>query len=156
MIWSAYEHHITSNFLKAVRPHHFKSLKRPFLNTLIHIQLLLHLLVGQKEKIYPIYFVKKQEWREKQYLHKISGHFQDKTSKFWITGQKKKLRAFPGLLKFPRRVDTQWLISKIRWKPSHTGEAVLVDLENKCSEEMPVPPKYKFIRKRESGKSVFL
>ena len=40
VIWSAYEHHITSNFLKAVRPHHFKSLKRPFLNTLIHIQLL--------------------------------------------------------------------------------------------------------------------
>ena len=50
VIWSAYEHHITSNFLKAVRPHHFKSLKGPFLSTLIHIQLLLHQLVGQKEK----------------------------------------------------------------------------------------------------------
>ena len=89
VIWSAYEHHITSKFLKAVRPHHFKSLKGPFLSTLIHIQLLLRQLVGQKEKIYPIYFVKKQEWREKEDLHKISEHFQDKTSKFSITGQKK-------------------------------------------------------------------
>lgn len=92
--------------------------------------------------------------------HNIYTKFQDisrtKPLNSELQDRKKKLRAFPGLLKFPRRVDTQWLISKIRWKPSHTGEAVLVDLENKCSEEMPVPPKYKFIRKRESGKSVFL
>ena len=61
------------------------------------MQLLLHQLIGKV-------------WTETQYLHKISGHFHDKTPRisysrtYFRPG--KNFWTFPRLLEFPGRVDT--------------------------------------------------